>query len=199
MYAALVAGQGDLAIGTRVADGTAGRPVAGAPEAQRPRRLVLSPAGRSARHRSDERLLHDPPRDRRAAGAASVAGRLQDPRRRGPVGRRAAEDRRSPLRVPQADRRRIEADAAGRARLSRPRRPSRERRAAADPIRAVRPDRRDRPRRPYRWCCRRSVDWVRPAGFQRRPDRRDARRDGAATSCSTTRSPIGPTAIAALA
>ena len=117
------------------------------------------------------------PRDRRRTGAAPVARRVQDPRRRGALVRRAAEDRRSPLCVPAAPGRRVEAVAAGRPRFPRPRRPSRDRRPAADPLRAVRLDRRGRPRRPSAGADRPDRG-VRPAGFRRRPDRRDDRRHG---------------------
>ena len=90
--------------------------------------VVLRPDRRRARRRSDERLLHDPARDRLEAGAAPVAGRLQDPGRRRPVGgRRAARSSRFPT-VPRAHGGQIEADAAGRPRLPRPRRPPRDRR-----------------------------------------------------------------------
>ena len=84
MYAALVEGRGDLAIGTRVADpNAAARPVAGAPEAERARRLVLPP-GRRARRVSDPMSGFFMIRREivGAIGAASVARRLQDPRRR---------------------------------------------------------------------------------------------------------------------
>ena len=200
MYAALVAGEGDLAIGTRVADETA-------PGGLSPARQKLSHLGAWFFRLLAGASVSDPMSGffmiRReivaAAGAAPVAGRVQDPRRRGAVGRRAAEDRRSPLCVPAAPGRRIEAVAAGRARLPRPRRPSRD---AAGCCRSA------------SCCSPRSaaiglvvhllvltglVEAIRPAGFRRRPNRRDDRRHGAAISCSTTRSPIAPTAIAASA
>ncbi len=128
MYGQLEAGAGNLAIGTRVARRDRGRPVAGAPEAQRPRAMGLQPDRRRVGRRPDERLFHDPAGHRLAAGAAVVSGRLQDPGRRGPVGDGRIARGRGSLPVPRARGRRIEAHAAGRSRLSRPRRPPRERR-----------------------------------------------------------------------
>ena len=82
------------------------RSLAGAADAERPRRLVLSADRGRGRDGSDERLFHDPARDRQPSRAASVSGRLQDPGRRHPVGCRGVEDRRDPLPVSQAHSRR---------------------------------------------------------------------------------------------
>ena len=73
MYYSLVAGMGNLAIGTRVSDGTEGRPVPRAAEAQRPRRMVLPPDRRRSGDRPDERVLHDPPRHRLPASRSRLS------------------------------------------------------------------------------------------------------------------------------
>ena len=164
--------------------------------AQRSRRLVLPPDRRSGGRRSDERLLHDPPRDRRRARAPAVAGRLQDPRRRHPIRRQGTEDRRSPLCFSPAARGRVEIDRRSSASIS----------SASSPITPAAVS------LPTRFVLFASIGaiglvvhvlalsafrhWIRPGGlrFAVRSSPRWSR--WRAISCSTTRSPIAPTGIA---